>query len=270
MRNTARTILVALGLVSLSPELRAYPSSIIFAPTSASLELGQVSLYAYVPVAIRPRFGTSATWIGLDAGVVPEFSWSRELRFGGLELGIDLIHGANHRDGSTYVKPIFNAKLSILSDSTYLPGIGFGIMSFAPAQLSESVNYTYLSATKSLRLFSRDAGSVTLGLGYAISASSFAFRGSPPLRDTRLGPLFGYSTPAWNGLSLSFDSLGGVSEMSSTNAAISYSINEQTYVMLGAFFSNDRGLPREAIYDGAFANLGATFEPFARRTDPAE
>jgi hypothetical protein len=270
MGKCGRTILVAIGLTAFTPPLYAYPTSIIFAPTSESLGLAEFNLCTYVPADLRPSFGPSASWLGLDIGVLPKFPWSDALRFGGSEVGVDLIHGANHRDGSSYIKPIFNAKLSLLADSDSLPGLGFGLMSFAPFQPSESVNYTYLSATKGLRSLKHDWGALTLGIGYAVSASTFAFRGSPPLRDTRLAPLFGYSTPEWSGLTVSVDFVSGVSEMSSTNAAVSYSINEQTCLMLGAFFANDRAMPRDEIYDGVFVSLGATFEPFVHDADQAE
>lgn len=264
MRLKGKFAVLALMVFSMGSRAHAYPSSVIFAPTGESLGLGEFGVYAYVPLNLRPRVGPAAAWLGVDVGVIPTFSWAEELEFGGLELGVDLIQGASHPDGSVYTKTIFNAKLGVLADTGYVPAVGFGIMSFAPFQARESVNLTYLSATKSLRVFDHDVGSLTLGAGYAIAASTFAFRGSPPLRDSRLAPLLGYTTPAWQGLTLSFDSVGGLSEASSTNVAASYSVNEQTSLMVGAYFANDRALPDEEISDGVFANIGANFEPFAR------
>lgn len=270
MRNPGRIVVIVLALDTLTSRPRAYPSSVIFAPTGASLEFGEFSAYTYVPINLRPSFGPSASWLGLDAGVVPDFSWTEGLRFGGIELGFDLIHGAEHRDGSSYIKPIFNAKLSALTDPSRTFALALGIMSVAPFQFTESVNLTYVAATKEFEFGGQSYGTLTLGMGYAASASSFAFRGSPPLRDTRLVPLLGYASPEWYGLALYVDSVGGVSETSSTNVAISFSIGEQTELMLGAFFANERDPKDDTVSDGMFAELGVTFEPFTRRETERE
>jgi hypothetical protein len=236
----------------------AYPSSVIFAPTGEALPFGEGSSYAYVPVNLNPSVAPAATWIGLDYGIVPSFAYGSGLAFGGLELGLDLISGATHPNGTEYAKIILNAKANVLAQTDSAPALGIGLMSFAPFRHKESVNLTYLAATKDIQLYDTPVGTITLGLGYALGAKAFAFQGSPPFRESRWALLAGYVTPEWNRLSIAIDSVGGISETSATSAALNFSATETSYLMLGAYFTNDRSLPQEDLYDGVFVTIGVT------------
>jgi hypothetical protein len=174
-------------------------------------------------------------------------------------VGLDVINGAIHKDNSIFAKPIFNAKATLLAQTEHLPALGIGLMSFAPFQLRESVNFTYFAVSKTMTVKETEIGSFTLGFGNAIGAKKFAFQGSRPFKETRWALLAGYVSPEYHRFSLAVDTLGGTSETSATSFAVNFAPSDSAYVMVGAYFSNDRSLPEEEIYDGVFATIGVSF-----------
>jgi hypothetical protein len=248
---------------------RAYPTSIIFAPTAETLDFAEAAVNAYVPLDLRPSVRPAASWIGLDIGLIPPMSYVEGWTFGGAELGIDVINGATHADGSVYAKPIFNAKLSFLAQTERMPAVGIGVMSLAPFQSKESVNLTYVALTKDLVFGDTSLGGLTVGIGYAIGAKEGAFQGSFPFGGTRWALLAGYLSPEWHHLSLAVDTLGGTSETSATSFALNFAATDSSYVMVGAYFGNDRSLPKDEVFDGVFSSLGLSI-PFASDAEGSE
>jgi hypothetical protein len=234
----------------------AYPTAVIFAPTGETLEFAAGEANAYIPVQVRPSVVPAAAWIGLDYGIVPSFTYGSGLGFGGLEVGIDLIDGATHRDETAYVKPIFNAKANVLAQTRSVPALGTGIMSFAPFQRKESVNLTYFAATKELNLRGSSWGTLTLGMGCAAGTNDFAFQGSSPLKHSHLALIAGYVTPEWNRLSLAIDHLGGVSETSATSVALNIAPNKTSSLTVGAYVSNGRAFTGGGLPEGVFVAVG--------------
>ncbi|MGC4065174.1 MAG: hypothetical protein QM784_11110 [Polyangiaceae bacterium] len=267
-RRVAVVLSVAFGLLS-TTVANAYPTSVIFAPTAETLDFIEAGVNVYVPLDLRPRVQPSATWIGADLGVLPALSYGAGWTFGGAEVGIDMIDGAEHVDGTSYAKPIFNAKLNLLAQREWVPALGIGLMSFAPFQAKESVNFTYVAATKELVFGGTSAGELTVGMGCAIGAQPESFSGSFPFRNGRWAWLAGYVSPEWHRLSVALDTLGGTSEASATSFALNFAPSDGSYIMLGAYFSNDRTLPNDEIFDGVFSSLGLTI-PFASTDDAAE
>jgi hypothetical protein len=254
---------VAILFVGLSARAAsAYPTSIIFAPTAETLDWLEAGVNVYVPLDLRPKVQPAASWLGVDLGVLPEMSFGAGWTFGGAELGVDVINGALHTDGTVYAKPIFNAKLNLLAQRDWTPALGIGLMSFAPFQAKESVNLTYLATTKELVFGETSVGALTLGIGYAIGANSGTFRGSFPFGDSRWAMLAGYVSPQWQRLSIALDTLGGTSETSATSVALNFAPSDESYVMIGAYFSNDRTRPKDEVFDGVFSSVGLTI-PFA-------
>jgi hypothetical protein len=271
MRKTiaALTIGAALGA---SSNATAYPSAVVFAPSGDAKGLGTVGTFLYTALLYRPRTAPGVTWVGTNVGVAPAFAYgSSGVGFGGFEIGVDAINAFVYPGEFAYVKPVFNAKLQLVTENDWFPNVAVGAMEIAPTRHSQDVGY--LSMTKTLKSAERSYGRVTLGLGVSFTGDTNLFRPTPPFDGTRLFPIAGYESPALGPLSLAVDHVGGVSEVSGTNVALNLTPTDGVTWSVGAFFGNDRGL-EETTYDGLFTYLAvstqvATWFKSRRETPPA-
>ena len=242
----------------------AYPTSVVFAPTGDARELGGFGAFVYGAMSYRARDATtneigtqlSSTWVSVDIGVLPSFSYGSGLRFGGLEVGASLL--SPDLRGTGHVMPLFDLKASALAEGNYHPAVGLGVIGLSPMS-SQMFNFGYVSLTKTLKWSGPSYGRVTLGAGHVFvpvsqvypgcvtSGKPCAFRGSPPFQDVNFAPLVGYETPAFGPLSFGIDAVGGTSAISSINVMANLQVVEGGTLSLGAWFSNDR---RDAVTSG--------------------
>lgn len=222
----------------------AYPNAIIFAPTGEAKPLGDASFLSYVAY-----FGGSPlTWVGMNVGVLPRLAYGDSgLAFGGLELGLDLISMAGLTPAN---KPVLNGKAQMLVESGLLPSIAVGLSGLAPGDPANSLNATYLSATKTLSWSDIPLGRLTLGGGFAMPGSPALFNATAPFTPPSQGFLLGgYESPAWGPASLAVDHVGGVSELGATTLGLNLQVNPGTFLGVGYTMGNDRAaVPPDAAY----------------------
>ena len=222
----------------------AYPNAVIFAPSGEAKPLGDASLLAYTAY----YGGSPLTWAGMNLGLLPAFAYGNSgLRFGGLEVGLDLISMAGLTPAN---KPVFNAKAQLLQETDALPSLALGLSDLAPASLDASLNATYAVATKTLAWGDLPLGRVTLGGGVALAGSPTLFSATSPFSIPSSGFLMGgYESPSWGPAYLAIDHIGGISELGSTNVSLNLLVNPGTYLGLGYSMGNDRSLvPSDAAY----------------------
>lgn len=245
--------LLGLAVILTTSVASAYPTSAVFTPTAEAKPFGGVGLLAYSSTNFKPSTSPGASWTGVEVGVFPQGgSYGRGYEFGGIEVGFDVI--SPFGDGK--VKPVFNAKVAALKEKGYVPGVAIGFMEYSPRLAS--MNYGYLTSTKTLG----DYGRVTLGLGRNFGDRT-QFAGSFPFRSGAMFALMAaYESPlAWKKLGAVVDHFGGVSEVSSTYLGGVYAIHDTTTLGAGYYLSNDR----KNAYDGFYAYLTASFEPFGSK-----
>ena len=270
--------LVLVCLLLSSQMVLAYPTPVVFAPTADAAGLGDVSIFVYTSVSLRPSVGAGATWFGIQFGVLPRIPYGRsKVAFGGLELGIDGISVDLAGTPAAFIKPILNAKLQLVTETKWSPAFAVGAMNIAPSRPERSLNLVYGSLTKSFATPKRDFGRVTLGLGVVTAdvphpddpyGTTFPlFYATPPFpRRSRLLLLLGYESPVWRRISFGVDHLGGVSELSSTNVAFHVTPIEGVIWSVGGYLGSD---PRN-FYGGVFTylvlnwNLVKTFQRLQR------
>lgn len=259
-------LLVLCGAV---PSALAYPTSVVFVPTGDSRDFLQVGAFVYGAMNYRARdpgtreIGTalSLTWVSVNAGVVPPFSYGGGVGFGGLEVGANL--SAPDLRGRSQIMPLFDVKASVLTQGEYHPALAVGLIGLSPLK-DQIFNFGYVAVTKTLKWGAGPSyGRVTLGAGRAFvpvsqtyprctsSGEPCALRGAPPFEDTNFAPMLGYETPAFGRLSFGIDHLGGTSLISSTNVIANLQMAEGAFFSLGAWFSNDR---RDAVTGGTVAD----------------
>lgn len=255
MTNKSR-LAVALSVLALSVSLacpaEAYPTSIIFAPTGEAKPLGLANALIYTAVNLNPSpAAPGMAWFGANAGIVPAFKYGDSgTGFGGLEVGLDFI------TGSTVVKPVFNAKAQLLTEVGWVPHLSVGAMQLSPK--GRSLSLVYASATKTLQ-FRDDGpsyGRVTLGVGYSANSDTSVFSDSGFVARGQTALIAGYESPSWHRLSLAVDHIGGVSELSSTYAAVVLSPMDNVAWGVGGYLSNDRAAPA----DGFHTYLSVSFD----------
>jgi len=228
----------------------AYPTSIIFAPTGDAKGGGDVGTLFYSSIYLKQLGGVSgvapgASWFGADFGVMPKIPLgSSGVSFGGLEVGFDAILFG---DSDVPLKPVFNAKLQLLTETKYSPHVAFGLMEFDPFKLSRSMNMIYGALTKTIEINGTSFGRVTLG--FSGMANKFfnttdktknAFYATGPFKESaQLAILGGYESPAFGPVSFALDYIGGVSEVSSANAVFSLTPIDGATWSVGASFGND-------------------------------
>jgi hypothetical protein len=258
---------VALGAtLGLASSANAYPSAVVFAPSGEVRGLGCVGTFLFTGLLYRPQVAPGVSWAGTNVGVAPAIGYgSSGVGFGGLEIGIDAMNPFVYPGEPPYVKPVFNAKLQLVTESAWTPSTAIGAMEIAPTRHSEDVGY--VSTTKTLGTDERNYGRVTLGLGTSLSRDPNVFRATPPFEGTALFPIAGYASPALGPISFAIDHIGGVSEVSSTNVALNLTPLQGVTWSIGGFFGNERQ-HEETTYDGLFTYLAVSFRVIAR-TDAA-
>ncbi len=255
--------------IALCPALAlAYPTSIVFAPTGDVKGPGDVGALFYYAMYVKPAFGTGPTWLGVDVGVLPKIPYGKSgLSFGGLEVGVDAFASDLAGTSGSFVKPIFNAKLQLVTESAWVPHIALGAMEVSPFRMERSMNLVYSSFTKTIMSSGTSYGRVTLGLGGALNhPGSDPFKDTAPVfyatapfsRDSKLVLLAGYESPAFGPFTLGLDHVGGYSEVSSTNLALNMTPFDGGTLALGGFLGSD---PKN-FYGGAFAYLALNFNAF--------
>jgi hypothetical protein len=234
-----------------------YPSSIVFSPNGECKPLGTIGLLAYGAVNVEPTVTAGSSWFGIQAGLLPQWKYGDSgISFGGLEAGFDIITPFATSSG-IIVKPVLNVKVGPITEGTYTPSVSVGVMEISPSHAS--MDFVYVSATKTLRA-SPDAtsfGRITLGYGVSTGDRS-QFNGTFPFHDTRSALMAAYESPLIRGrLGFVVDYLGGTSEISDTYVGAVLNITSTTAMGAGAFLANDRsGTPN----DGAFFDLVETFD----------
>jgi len=258
-------------LVLLAPSrAEAYPSSVVFVPTAESRRLLQVGGFGYGvlpfgPSIAKPRVGA---WFGLQAGIVPSFD-AGGVELGGLEAGLDFIVR-----GSSTIKPVLNAKLSLVRQYGWFPSIAVGFMGFAPAQLSESTNFGYAVLSESIVVGRSKTrlGQLSLGMAYSFAPkvgldASAAFHGTWPFHvNDRMAPLLGYRSPTWGSFAFGIESFGGYGETSAATAGIFLTPVEWLSFSIGATFTNDR--KREYRADGPFLLMALEWDVLQKPAEP--
>ncbi len=235
----------------------AYPTAIVFTPTGEAKPLGTVSAFAYIGLNLSPTISPGSNWLGVQVGVLPQFEYGKGLRFGGLELGFDVITPY----GARIVKPVLNAKLGLVTEGTFSPSIAVGLVELSPAL--PTMNFVYVSMTKSLQFGEGPSfGRLTLGLGFNAGDRS-QFTATFPFNGTRLAFMAAFETPMIaNRIGFFVDHLGGGSEIGSTYAGASLMILSATMIQVGAYIANERSMPA-TTYDGFFACLMTSFDTLA-------
>lgn len=245
------SLVAAFALVSLSSEALAYPTSVVFSPSGETKTLGNIGLLGYTSTNLGPTLSPGSSWFGFQVGVLPAIPYGNSgVSFGGLEIGGDVI-----TPYGPVVKPVFNAKLGLLTEGAWSPSVSVGLMEVTPAL--PSMTFTYMSSTKRLKFGSGpNLGRLTLGFGAGLGARS-QVNGTFPFPDSRALLMAAYESPmAWNRVGLMIDHLGGVSEISSTYIGPTVTLTDEVSVAAGAFLSNDRDTP----YDGVFGMITVGFD----------
>lgn len=260
---------VAACAVALCPaRVLAYPTAVVFAPTGDVKGPGDVGALFYYAMYVKPSFGTGPTWLGADIGVLPKIPYGKSgLSFGGLEVGLDTIASDLAGTSGSFVKPVFNAKLQLVTESTWVPHIAIGAMEISPFRMERSMNLVYGSCTKTITSSGTSYGRVTLGLGGSLNHPgndpfqdiSPVFYGTAPFpRSSKMLLLAGYESPAFGPFSVGLDHVGGYSEVSSTNLALNMTPFDGGTLALGGFVGSD---PKN-FYGGGFAYLVLNFNAF--------
>lgn len=129
-----KTLLIASGCLLLPATASAYPTTAVFTPTGEAMPGGMLGIMAYASTNLAPAVSPGSTWFGAQVGLLPQFEYGRNLRFGGLEVGFDTI------SPNGIVKPVLNAKLGFVTEGAISPAIAVGIMQVSPALADDHSN----------------------------------------------------------------------------------------------------------------------------------
>jgi hypothetical protein len=220
----------------------AYPTSIVFAPTGDAKGGGDVGVFVYSSMSFKPTVAPGASWFGFDVGVIPKIPYGRSgVSFGGLEIGVNGIVSDLLGTPQAFVKPVFDAKLQLITETKWSPHVAVGVMELDPFKLSRSMNMIYGAITKTIENTKTSYGRVTLGFsGVAHPFDRTLFYATGPFKEgAQLAFLAGYESPAFGPLSFAVDYVGGVSEVSSTNLALSLMPVEGATWAIGGWLGND-------------------------------
>lgn len=229
VRLTFAVAACVVALMARHGRAHAYPSSVVFAPTGEARGLGEIGVFVYGGGTIDKRFIPGVTWAGLQGGIFPKIEYgSSGVAFGGVEVGADLFSADLQGSPDAFVKPVANLKIQPLTEYGALPAVGLGIFGLAPTRTSRSLNLAYGSLTKSLTFGERSYGRITLGIAAVVyraedpNAEAYPlYRGSFPFpASSRYGVIAGYTSPPFGRFGIAIDHVGGISEISSTNAAL--------------------------------------------------
>jgi hypothetical protein len=273
--NKNRTKHVALQFASLlfgallayTGDAHAYPTSVVFAPTGDVKGPGDVGAFLYQAMFFNPTVGAGPAWL-MTAGLVPRIPYGNSgLSFGGFELGIDAFAVDLPGTPNAFVKPIFNAKLQVVTEGKWIPNIALGAMQVDPFRMNRSMNLVYGSMTKTIEISGTNLGRLTLGLGGAlVNPGDDIYRDAIPVfyatapfpKDSKLLLIAGYESPAFGPFNIAVDHIGGYSEVSSTNVALNLTPLNGATMGLGGFFGSDPN----AFYAGMFAYIFLNFNVF--------
>jgi hypothetical protein len=252
-RSAVRLYLqLTIALALLPSTAWAYPSAVVFSPNGEAHVLGSVGLLAYTSTNFSPGHVTpGASWFGIETGLLPRWAYGDSgVSFGGLEVGFDVITPY----ALDTVKPVFNAKLGLVTEGTYSPSVAVGVMEVSPA--FPAMNFLFVSATKTLG----PAGRLTLGFGDNTGSSSVFYGSFPFTTGAKQAVMAAYESPLlFDRIGFVADYFGGVSEVSDLYTGVTLSLSANTTVALGAFFDNDR-TAATGKYDGMFAYLTKNFD----------
>lgn len=234
--------LVCLGHFLCASAAFAYPTSLVFAPTGDVMPLGNTQVFFY-----NAFYGTAVdAWTGFNVGVIPRIPYGDSgFEFGGVELGVDVFASPGNTPG---IKPVGNVKVGLLSEADAVPSLAVGYMSWAFLHRDRSLNFAYVSASKSVMWGTRELGRGTLGLAHATPAFAEAFRPTWPLRDGTQAVLAGWEFPAIGPFTFAADTVGGVSELSSTCLVLSLEIVPGTYASVGYTIAHNRSINHPDAY----------------------
>jgi hypothetical protein len=249
MIQLKRTLLVV-AMLLVSSQAQAYPTSVVFTPTGESHALGGVGLLAYTSTNLSPRVSVGASWFGAEAGVLPQWQYGDSgVSFGGLELGFDLI-----TPYQGIVKPVFNAKLGLVTEGRFSPSVAVGIMEVSPT--ISSMDYVFVSATKKMG----PVGRLTLGFGDN-AGNRDVFAGSFPFNTgARQAIMAAYESPlVLDRLGFVADYFGGVSEVSDIYLGVTLALSSEATFAVGGFLDTARS-DSATRYDGLFAALTYNFD----------
>ncbi|MEB3330520.1 MAG: hypothetical protein VKQ33_14945 [Candidatus Sericytochromatia bacterium] len=264
-RGMIRAVVAGACLLPGSPAL-AYPTSLIFAPTGDVMGAGAGCLSFY-----NAFYGTAVDcWTGYNVGLVPSFPYGDTgLSFPGLEVGIDVLASPGRLPA---IKPTGNVKLGLLSEADLWPSLALGYMSVAVLHPANSLNFGYVSATKTIEAGGRQLGRLTLGGAYAAPRDPEEFTPTWPLPGSNATFLAGWEFPSVGPFSFAVDSIGGISEISGTCFVMNLEIVPGTFASLGYAIAHDR----DSTYpDGYFLqtytnfDLGASLRPAPPGGGPA-
>lgn len=243
--------LAALLLILGAARGGAYPRSVVFAPSGEVQAFATVELFTFASLFYRPALTPGVTWIGLNAGLLPEVRyWKDGPSFGGLEVSVDAVMPWAYPGQAAYVKPMLSAKMQLITEGLpYLPAVSVGVLGVTPGNFRHGMSLVYASFTKTITIKGVDFGQVTVGGGSTLNSDPSIFNGTFPFFDTQVMWLAGYESPNFGPFSFGIDALSGSSEVSGLNAIVSIDVVEGASVGVGGFFALERRLP-SATYDG--------------------
>jgi len=250
--TTMKKTLLALVILLVPSSAWAYPTAVVFSPTGEAHALGNVGLLAYTSTNLSPgRVTPGSSWFGVQTGLLPQWAYGNSgVSFGGLEIGFDII--TPYALGT--VKPVFNAKLGLMTEGDYTPSVAVGIMEISPA--FPAMDFVFVSATKTLG----PVGRLTLGFGDNTGSGSVFYGSFPFTTGAKQALMAAYESPLlFDRLGFVADYFGGVSEVSNLYTGVTLALSARTTVALGAFFDNDR-TTATGKYDGMFAYLTKNFD----------
>ncbi|HRI66966.1 MAG TPA: hypothetical protein PK156_22120 [Polyangium sp.] len=266
------------ALMAFADDSHAYPTAVVFAPTGDVKGPGDTGAFLYQAMYFKPVVGAGPAWLGMDVGVLPRVPYGDSgLSFGGLEIGIDAFAADLYGTPSAFVKPIFNAKLQVLTEGKWIPNLALGAMQIDPFRMNRSMNMVYGSMTKTLEFSGTNYGRLTLGFGGAlVNPGDDVYRDTYPVfyatapfpKDSKLLLIAGYESPAFGPFNIAVDHIGGYSEVSSTNVVANFTPVNGATLGLGGFFGSDPN----AFYAGMFAYIFVSFNVFnvfGKKDEPA-
>jgi hypothetical protein len=247
-----------LFLLLSSHRAASYPSSINAVPTAAIKPRGTIGFSSFFSTRVAPSYSPYNSEIGFEMGLVGDLedAVSTGPRFGGIELGVDFLNADLLGTPNAYVKPLFNAKVLVLTEEKGSPSLAFGALDVAPFQSSRSLNFVYAVMSKTFLSSHRSYGRMTLGLGQAMNSYSVekdpyatsypVMTGTWPFgRGSKTALLVGYESPLLNRFGFALDYFGGVSEVGEAAVLGNYTFVKNIIGGLGV--SSDNGSPVTGI-----------------------
>lgn len=281
-RPTALAAFLFVALNAAAATCFSYPTSIIFAPNGDVKAAGDLSMFAYAGLELAPEVQAESIWIGFQVGVVGSYRYGHSrFAFGGVELGFDALLSDQAGTPQAYVKPMFNLKVGLLTEyhdspseaDGWVPHLAVGVQDVAPYKFSRSLNLVYWSGTEPITIGQVYLGRVTLGMGGVANrfseANADVFSETWPFPPgSHLVLLAGYESPSAGPFSFALDHVGGTSEISSTNAAVSLTPLQGATITIGVALANEVPGSRVWSIGGFFClsfnfNVIRTFRPAA-------